>query len=406
MAVRWTDDALDAELARRVDAQARIADALVEVERHPGHRLLAGAALTGTSARRWGQARELLPRLWADLAVHRTAVAAACAVRTRRTRPNEREWAELRRLLVEPSVEVSRTQVALRDRGLAGAREDVHTTTLGELAEEMDTVFRELVEVVETAEAVHLAALAGLGPLAERLREARARAAGLLAPADPDATVLTDLTAAVDARLAACANDPLAHAGRGPADLADDLDATLGAVEARLAALESVRDAWPRQREGVAAAVTTLDELWEREARARRAAQDVVADTGLTAPRDPRLALHRRLAALPGAAARPGPDALAALPVLAADVADAGQALRAAIDRAAGLTDRRGELSGRFAAYRAKAVRLGVAEEPEVRALAERVRTLLDSGPADLRALTPALVAYQRRVSAEEGSPR
>jgi hypothetical protein len=406
MAVRWTDDALDAELARRVDAQARIADALVEVERHPGHRLLAGAALTGTSAQRWGQARELLPRLWADLAVHRTAVAAACAVRTRRTRPNEREWAELRRLLVEPSVEVSRTQVALRDRGLAGAREDVRTTTLGELAEEMDTVFRELVEVVETAEAVHLAALAGLGPLAERLREARGRAAGLLAPADPDATVLTDLTAAVDARLAACANDPLAHAGRRPADLADDLDATLGAVEARLAALESVRDAWPRQREAVAAAVTTLDELWEREARARRAAQDVVADTGLTAPRDPRPALHRRLAALPGAAARPGPDALAALPVLAADVADAGQALRAAIDRAAGLTDRRGELSGRFAAYRAKAVRLGVAEEPEVRALAERVRTLLDSGPADLRALTPALVAYQRRVSAEEGSPR
>jgi hypothetical protein len=403
MAVRWTDDALDAELARRVEAQARIADALVEVDRHPGHRLLAGAALTGTSAQRWAQARELLPRLWADLAVHRTTVAAACAARTRRTRPGEREWAELRRLLVEPSVEVSRTPVALRDRGLAGAREEVRTTTLAALAEEMDTAFRELVEVVEAAEAVHLAALAGLGPLAERLREARTRAAGLLAPADPDVAVLADLTAAVDARLAACANDPLAHAGQGAADLAGDLDRTLGAVEARLAALAAVRDAWPQQRGEVAAAVSALDELWEREARARRAAQDVVADSGLTAPRDPRPALRRRLAALPGPAARPGPDALAALPALAADVADAGRALRAATERAAGLTDRRGELSGRFAAYRAKAVRLGVAEEPEVRALAERVRTLLDSGPADLRALTPALVAYQRRVTAEEG---
>jgi hypothetical protein len=126
----------------------------------------------------------------------------------------------------------------------------------------------------------------------------------------------------------------------------------------------------------------------------------VVADTGLTAPPDPRPVLHRRLAALPGPAARPGPVALAELPVLAADTAAAAAALSSAAERATGLTDRRDELRGRFAAYRAKAVRLGVAEEPEVRALAGEVCTLLDGGPADLRALTPALVAYQQRVGA------
>ena len=312
MAPRWTNDALDAELARRVAAQARIADALVELERHPGHRLLAATALTGTSAQRWAHVRELLPRLWADLAVHRTTVAAACAVRTRRARPGEGEWAELRTLLVEPSIEVDRTAVALRDRGIDGASVDVRTGTLGELAERMDQRFREVVGVLETAETVHLTALAALGPLAERLRAARSRATALLDPADPDTAALTDLATAVDTRVAACTHDPLAHAGRPPRDLAADLsadiDAALAAVEARLAALSAVCDAWPQQRAEAAAAVAALDDLWLREGRARRDACEVVADTGLTAPPDPRPALQRRLAALPGPAARPGAD--------------------------------------------------------------------------------------------------
>ena len=407
MAPRWTNDALDAELARRVAAQARIADALVELERHPGHRLLAATALTGTSAQRWAHVRELLPRLWADLAVHRTTVAAACAVRTRRARPGEGEWAELRTLLVEPSIEVDRTAVALRDRGIDGASVDVRTGTLGELAERMDQRFREVVGVLETAETVHLTALAALGPLAERLRAARSRATALLDPADPDTAALTDLATAVDTRVAACTHDPLAHAGRPPRDLAADLsadiDAALAAVEARLAALSAVCDAWPQQRAEAAAAVAALDDLWLREGRARRDACEVVADTGLTArptPGPPCSAGWRRCP-VPRPGPVPGPARRC--PGWPPTRRSAAAALRAATERATGLTDRRGELRGRFAAYRAKAVRLGVAEDPEVRALAQRVRALLDDGPADLRALTPALVAYQQRISAAGG---
>ena len=406
MATRSTEAELDAALTRRVAAQARIADALVELERHPGHRLLANAVLTGTSAQRWAQVRELLPRLWADLATHRTVVAAACAARTRRARPGEREWAELQRLLVDSTVEVGRTPVALHERGITGEREQVTTVTLGELAGRMDAWFREVVDVLETVEAVHLAALAGLGPLAERLREARARGAVLLDPADPDVAALADLATAVDERLAGCSHDPIAHAGRRPRDLAGDVDDALGAVEARLATLTTVCDAWPRHWGEVADAVAALDALWGQEGRARRQACDVVAHTGLTAPPDPRPAVQRRLAALPGPAARPGPRALAALPALAADTADAAAALRAATQRAVGLTERHGELRGRFAAYRARAARLGVAEEPEVRALADRVRALLYAGPVDLRALTPALVAYRTRVSGTAGRSR
>ena len=87
-------------------------------------------------------------------------------------------------------------------------------------------------------------------------------------------------------------------------------------------------------------------------------------------------------------------------------MAHAAAALRVATTRAVGLTDRHAELRGRFAAYRARAARLGVAEEPEVRALDEQVRALLDGGPVDLRALTPALVAYRARVGGTAGRSR
>ena len=86
---------------------------------------------------------------------------------------------------------------------------------------------------------------------------------------------------------------------------------------------------------------------------------------------------------------------------------DAAGAVRTALDRAIGLVERRAELAGRFAAYRAKALRIGVSDDPEVTALAARVRELL-AAPADLPTLTPALVAYQQRVNdaALERSPR
>ena len=396
----WSADELDAELTRRVDEQARIADALVELERHPGHRLLATAALTGVTAARWAATQELLAALWADLATHRAVVADACAVRTRRPRPGEREWAELHELLAARPVASSAPGP---------------TPTLGELAARMDGRLREVAAVLEAVETVHLAALAGLGPLAERVRDAQVRARDLLEPDDPAAAALAALVASVDARLATCTNDPLSLPARLPRDLVDGLagggtdgagtDGGIDAIEACLAEREATRDGWAARYRAAADAVAALDPLYDREAQARREALDRVAGAGLPVPPDPRPALRRRLAALP--TQRPDAASLTALPRLVADVAAAADAVRAALGRAAGLADRRIELAGRFAAYRAKALRLGVSDDPEVTALAAQVRGLLASPPTDLHALTPALVAYQQRVNgaAEEGRP-
>jgi hypothetical protein len=383
MSLRVVPDALDAELTRGVEAQNHLADALVELERHPGNRLLGSAALTGTTAARWATVRDLLPRLWADLATHRAVVAAACAVRTRPPRPGEREWAELHELLVARTVEAS-------------------TLTLGELATRMEGRIREVADVLEAAETVHLAALAGLGPLVERVRDAQGRGRELLEPDEPDAAVLAALATAVDERLATCTNDPLSLPARLPRDLAAGLDDGLDAIEARLAELATVRDRWADRRGAVADAVAALDPLWAQEAQARDEALARVAVV-LPPASDPRPALHRRLAALP--MSRPQAAALAALPGLDADVSAAADTLRRAVERATGVTDRRAELAGRFAAYRAKALRLGVSDDPAVVALATQVRALLSAPRTDLQALTPTLVAYQQRVNGVERRP-
>jgi hypothetical protein len=243
------------------------------------------------------------------------------------------------------------------------------------------------------------------------VRAAQVRGRELLEPDDPAATALTALVASVDARLATCTNDPLSLPARLPRDLVDGLaggsgsDGGIDAIEACLAEREATRDGWAARYRTAADAVAALDPLYDREAHARREALDRVAGAGLPVPPDPRPALRRRLAALP--TQRPDAASLTALPRLVADVAAAADAVRAALGRATGLAERRIELAGRFAAYRAKALRLGVSDDPEVTGLAAQVRGLLASPPTDLHALTPALVAYQQRVNGapEEGRP-
>ena len=356
MAGRTAPDALDAELTHRIEEQDRIAAALLDLERHTGHRLLAGAALVGVTAARWAATQDVLATLWTDLAAHRAVVADACAVRTRRPRPGEREWAELHELLLARSVGAAPTP-------------DV-------LLAQMDTRIREVAGVLNAAE-----------------------------PGDPDVAALAGLAAAIDTRLATCTHDPLSLPARLPHDLVAGLDEGLDAIEARLRDRAAIRDAWSDRRRAVVDAVAALDPLYADEARARREALAHVAGADRPPPADHRRDLHRRLADLP--AHRPAAAALTALSRLAADVDAAADAARAALEHATGLTDRRAELAGRFAAYRAKALRVGVSDDPEVTALAAKVRELL-AVPADLPALTPALVAYQQRVNdaAMERSPR
>lgn len=396
-------DALDAELTHRVETEGRMAAALVELENHPGHRLLCTITPTGRTAERWASARDTLASLWQDFGTYQAVVAAARTVRARRARLGDRELAELRHLLREPSIEVARTVVALPERRLTGSAEHVETITLEELTARMDASFGQVSEVVVTCDALRQTVLTGLTPLRERVLAAR-QLAGDLVPngGDPAVAAVTTLTARIDDLGRACATDPLSLTGRSAAEALAALDAEVATVSARLTGLAAVRDGWDDRMAKLAATLREIDTLQGLEEQARQRAQELIADTGLVAPPDRLPVLCSRLAALTGPAGWPA--RATALEGLRAAADDAAGEMRAAHERATGLQDRRAELCGRFEAYRAKAIRLGHAEHPDALALDDSIRKLLWSRPCDLAAATRALSAYQRLVQAAGGS--
>ncbi|MGH3687904.1 MAG: hypothetical protein ACRDRU_28375 [Pseudonocardiaceae bacterium] len=387
--------ALEDELARRIEAEGRMAAALIELENHPGHRLLAASTPTGMTAERWAAASDVLAGLWWDFGTYQAVVTTARTIRARRPRLGDRELAELRHLLVEPSIEVARTAVALSERGLTGAAEHIETITLEQLSGRMETSFAQVSDVVVTCDAVHQAVRTGLTPLAERVQAARELAGNLVPDRDdPTAAAVATLTARIDDLGRACATDPLSLAGRSAAEVLATLDTELATVSAQLTGLAVVRDSWTDQLTELAATLQEIGTLRAQEEQARRRAQQVIADPGLVAPPDRVPVLRNRLAALTAPAGWPA--RAVALKELRAGTDDAVEELRVASERAGGLLERRAELCGRFEAYRAKTARLGLAEHPQALALDDRIRQLLWTRPCDLAAATRALTEYLR----------
>jgi hypothetical protein len=385
-----TDD-LSAELARCVEAERRMVTALVELEQHPGHMLLSTTTPTGHTAQRWAVAQDALAGLWRDFGTYQAVVAAA---------RDATDPAELRRLLREPSIEVSRTVV---ERTLTGAVERVETLTLEQLTARMEAAFRVVDEVVEACAARHRAVLAGLAPLAEQLGAARALAADLGA----EVPELAVLTAKVDGLDRAAATDPLSPSAQPPAETLAALITEITAVSGRLAEIVAVRDGWGTALAALDAALDEIRALGEQEQQARARAATRIAGPPLHAPPDRLPALRQRLAGLSGPIGWPA--RAAGLAELRRAVDEAQRELRAAHELAAGLLQRQAELRGRYESYRAKATRLGHAEHPELLRLDGDVRRLLWSRPSDLAAATRALVDYQRvlqRIGAgEQGRP-
>jgi hypothetical protein len=398
-----SSDALDAELAHRVEAEAQMATALMELENHPGHRLLSAVTSTGQTAARWASARDILAGLRQDFGTYQAVVAAAHTIRARQAQPGAGELAELHHLLVEPSVEVARTAVGLPEHQLTEAAEHVETITLQQLSARMDAAFGHVSEVVVTCDAVHQAFLTGLPPLAERVAAVRELAAELIPDGDdPITTAVASITATIDDMGRACTTDPLSLAERPATEVLAGLDAEIARVSAWLAGLASVRDSWEARLAELAVTLQEIDSLWRQEARARTRAQELIADTKLIAPPDRLPTLRRRLVAVPELSG--WPVRAAALAELQAAANDAASEMRTALDHATGLPDHLAELCGRFEVYRAKAIRLGLADQPDALSLDKSIRQLLWTRPCDLAAVTRQLVAYQRLVQAAHGN--
>jgi hypothetical protein len=81
-----------------------------------------------------------------------------------------------------------------------------------------------------------------------------------------------------------------------------------------------------------------------------------------------------------------------------AEMARSGEQTDGVRKAAAAAIDKRDELRALLRAYKAKAGRLGAAEESRVAARYDEAYALLWTAPCDLAAAEPAVVAYQRAI--------
>jgi hypothetical protein len=119
----------------------RIAESLVAMDAHPGHRLLRDTALTGLTAQRWTEAGAAMTTLWEQYATYRDLVARAREVRSRRSKPGDEEIEELTHILHGPVVELDSEAVPIERRGLTGPAQVTERITMAELLARMRQAF-------------------------------------------------------------------------------------------------------------------------------------------------------------------------------------------------------------------------------------------------------------------------
>jgi hypothetical protein len=197
----------------------------------------------------------------------------------------------------------------------------------------------------------------------------------------------------------------LSSGGRADTSRIDEIGRELATLRGRLEDAVRVRDEHDK-RAGAIQATIGLVEAAEHEAVE---AQDRVL-AKIASPALPELpafsaALRDRLAALEGLRDE------ARWIELATRAAELERAVATALDQArettgliTGLLDRREELRGRLDAYKAKAGRLGLAEDTALTDLHQQAHDLLWTSPCDLRRATVALADYQRAIASRSES--
>ncbi|WP_030170602.1 hypothetical protein [Spirillospora albida] len=397
MSREGVDHALRALRAER----DRISESLLELEDHHGSRLLRGARLTGETWRRWDEAQARLTLLWRVFDAYQRVLDEATELRERSARPGPADLAELTGLLAGLSVELPDGGVPLEARTLLGPRE--RRIRPDEAAGMMSDAYAFVAAEIAAADAAWTALLVPLEEAERNWREVARLAHELDGARHPE---LDRLGRELTALGRVVRTDPLSlvRDGRPGTPRLDRVRAALAARRDELAGVARVRDGYPELVERLAAVAA---EVRDTERRAHAAYTDALQK--IDSPRLPEPAsglaagLHDRLAALERL------REAGRWVELAGRAAELERAADDALERARGdlrlsrgLLDRRGELRGRLEAYRAKAARLGLAEDDGLTARYREARELLWTAPCELRAATAAVAEYQRAIRMSE----
>ncbi|MCO6010693.1 hypothetical protein NE236_37620 [Actinoallomurus purpureus] len=382
-------DEVDRALGRLRDERDRITSGLLELEAQQGYKLLKGAPLTGVTADRWNELGEGMASLWRLFEAYGRVLGRAEEIRARRKKPDDAELAELARLLRGPSIELP-TQIPLEKRTLLGP--SAEHLSLDDVVTRMTALYEEAARMIAEVETAWSALLTRLDRAAEAARAVEGMLDSLGSEPEYD-RVMGEL----DGLRETVRTDPLSIR---PAAF-DGVDAALGALRPRLEEAVRVRAEYDVRLRRIE---NTIGLVRAAEDEARLVREQVLAK--IASPVLPDLpessaALADRLAAM-GTVRGRWTDAAERVARLEEAAAGALEQARTTVRTIAGLLERRDELRGRLDAYRAKAGRLGGAEDPELTALYQRAHDLLWTSPCDLRRATAALSEYQRAIGDRE----
>jgi hypothetical protein len=376
---------------------------LLELDGSFGKRLLAGAALTGQTKRRWDAAAATLATLWQVYSAYSAAVDRAAEAVAGRLGP--RELAAVTALLTGPSVQLASGPAPLAGRDLADSgREEL---TLVTAVARMRRAFASVTEVVAAAEQVWTETAGRLDTIGAELD----RVTRLITSLNDEA--MTGNLAASQAGLArqrdTLNGDPLSLWQGSAVDVspADRLAERVTSLAARVDELVRLRD---EARDRIAEVTAAAD-------RARAARDDAVAAWQRAAAKIAPEAMPPPPGDLADLSGRlVGLDALLAagrwvrlsseLALLERELAAAATKFIDTERAVVALMNRRDELRGLLDAYQAKAARLGAVEDTGLAERYDRARDLLWTAPCDLAAAADAVTGYQQAVLAAGGQPR
>jgi hypothetical protein len=384
--------AVKAAVAERDAIQAN----LLELDSSFGKQLLAGAELTGDTRRRWDAAATTLATLWQVFSAYSAVVDQAAEAAARHLGP--RELAAISGLLTGRSVQLASGPAPLAGRDLADpGREDLTPATA---VARMRGAFSSVTEVVSAAEHVWTEVAGRLDAVGAELARVTPLAATL-----GDEALTGNLTAVQGelARLRDTLNsDPLAlwqPGGTVDTSGADGLAARVTAAATRVDELVRLREeAHQRVAEVTAAAAAARSAREDAVAAWQQAAAKIAA--GALPPPPAGLAdLSGRLDGLAALLAAGRWTRLASeLDLLDRELATATAGFREAERAVVAAMAKRDELRGLLGAYKAKAGRLGAAEDASLAERYDRARDLLWTAPCDLAAAEAAVAGYQRAV--------
>jgi hypothetical protein len=384
--------AVKAAVAERDAIQAN----LLELDSSFGKQLLAGAELTGETRRRWEATAATLATLWQVYEAYSAVIDQAAEAAARHLGP--RELATITALLTGRSVQLVPGPAPLAGRDLADSgREDL---TLATAVARMRRAFTAVTEVVSAAEHVWNEMAGRLDAIGAELARVTQQAGDLSDEA------LTGNLAAAQSKLARLRDtlnsDPLAlWQGNGQVDTsgADRLQERVTAAVTRADELVHLRvDAHQRIAEVTAAAATARSAREDAVTAWQQAAEKIVA-AALPSPPADLADQSARLAGLStllssGRWTRLGSE----LDLLDRELATVTAGFKEAERASAAALARRDELRGLLGAYKAKAARLGGAEDASLAERYARARDLLWTAPCDLAAAEAAVAGYQQAV--------